>query len=92
MPAASGMPSAYYDIYNNIKAKFEKTGFVGKQKYDRWAGPADQKAHMIAKNYVDKRKRTNKELIDDLKYYYQKTLERESFNHPDYKHIHSKEY
>lgn len=95
MPAASGMPKVYYDVYNNIKAKFERNGgYIGKTKYLRWQGAADQRAHQIAKSYVDKRQ-SNKTLADKLDYYYQKSKEIEmnkSFNHPDYKHVHSKEY
>ena len=96
MPASSGQPKFYYDIYNNIKAKFEKTGYIGKKKYDRWDGLADQRAHQIALSYVNKRNtRTNKDLIDDLDHYYKKSREielKKSFEHPDYKHVHSKEY
>ena len=96
MGAASGMPKAYYEIYNNIKTKFEKTGKVAGKRYMRWEGPADQRAHMIAKSYVDgrtdKKNRTNQELLADLDRYYKKTRELETFNHPDYKHVHGNGY
>lgn len=98
MSAASGMPKAYYDIYNNLKAKFEKTGKVAGRLYTKWDGPADQRAHMIALNYINKRgisKKNNQELIQSLGDYYKKTRELElerSFNHPDYKHIHGNDY
>lgn len=92
MPAAPGMPKAYYDIYNNIKAKFEETGKIAGKRYMKWAGPADQRAHVIAKSYVDRRSnkkaRTNQELLADLEAYYKKAREIETFNHPDYRHIH----
>ena len=68
MGAASGMPKAYYEIYNNIKTKFEKTGKVAGKRYMRWEGPADQRAHMIAKSYVDGMKRIGLGKADSIQY------------------------
>ena len=92
MPPAKNMPSKYYTIYNNLRNKFDKTGYVGRQKYIKWEGEADRKAHQIALSYI---KSSNKKLIDDLDYFYKKTRDIEmnkSFNHPDYIHVHGKEY
>lgn len=95
MGAASGMPKVYYDVYNNIKANFEKTGRINGKAYSKWEGLADQRAHAIAKSIANKRSRTNKDLLDELDYYYKKAKEvelKKSFEHPDYKHVHSNEY
>lgn len=99
MPAQSGQPKAYYNIYNNIKNQWERTGKINNKKYDRWEGLADQRAHMIALSYIknryNKKARTNQELLDELEYFHKKNKELElkkSFEHPDYKHVHNKEY
>ena len=96
MGAAAGMSKVYYDVYNNIKANFEKTGRINGKAYSRWEGLADQRAHVIAKSYVkgrvDKKNRSNQDLLADLDKYYKKTREMETFNHPDYKHIHGNGY
>lgn len=91
MPA--GMPKAYYEIMKNLKAKFEKTGKVGRKKYSIWdaghsSGDAVHHAHNIAMRIIKDRTHKNKELLDDLEYYLKKSRDVESFNHPDYKHVH----
>lgn len=96
MPA--GMPKAYYEIMKNLKAKFEKTGKVGRKKYSYWddgrpEGNAVNHAHNIAQRIIKDRQKkkvnSNKELLDDLNDYLKKTRETQSFNHPDYKHVHN---
>ena len=95
MGAAAGMPKVYYDVYNNIRANFEKTSKINGKVYSKWEGSADQRAHEIAKSIVDKRNRANKDLLDELNYYYKKVKEielKKSFEHPDYKHVHGEGY
>lgn len=97
----------YLAILDNMKATWEKTGRVSGGYYKYWdkysTGCGINKAHIIA-NEIIKQKypqyftsptRSNKDLIGALDKYYKKSREIEmnkDFEHPHYKHIHSKTY
>lgn len=100
--------NVYLAILDNMKATWEKTGKVGGVSYKYWdkyqQGCGINKAHIIANEIIKRKhpeyftptnKKSNKDLIDDLDYFYKKAREielKKSFEHPDYKHVHSKEY
>lgn len=94
MPA--GMSDRYYEIMKNLKAEFDKTGMVKGKKYQYWdkhsSGDAIHRAHQIAISIDKSRRKTNKELLDQLDDFYKRTKKENMFNHPDYKHIHGNEY
>lgn len=96
MPAARNMSSPYYEIYNNVRAKFERTGYIGKTRYNKWEGLADQRAHMIAKSYMDIRNKKKQEADNGALNYVYEYLEIENkknwFNNEDYKHVHGYDY
>lgn len=90
----------FLTILDNIRAQYEKTGKINGSKYDRWEH-AKPKAWQVANAIMRKRhpeyfKRTkssymsreNKDILAALDDYHRKTRLYNSFNHPDYKHMH----